>query len=144
MKYYLIQFILGYFATMSFSFIYNTPKKMINSASVVGGLGWIINKYIFLLTGNMLLPGFIAAFVIGSLSEILARKKYTPSITFFIPAIIPLVPGAGMYYTMYNLILQDYIAFAQKGIETFTVALAIAMGIYLSTSLSNSIKGLTK
>lgn len=138
--YYIIQFALAFFATMGFALIYDINSKHIVAASIVGGIGWSINKFFLNMGANPLIPGFVAAFVIGSLSELASKNSHAPAITYFIPAIIPIVPGGGMYYTMYYLILQDYQMFIQKGIETFIVALAIAMGIFLSTSIINSVK----
>ncbi|NMB33315.1 MAG: threonine/serine exporter, partial [Clostridium sp.] len=54
--------------------------------------------------------------------------------------IVPLVPGAGMYYTMLALVQKDFHLAASKGTETFFIAAAISIGVIISTFLSQSIK----
>ena len=54
---------------------------------------------------------------------------------FLLPGIFPLVPGAGIYYTAYYFLRGEQALFASKGVETFKVALALALGIALVCSL---------
>ena len=72
-------------------------------------------------------------------SLILSVNKYTPSATK--PAIPQninsLVPGAGMYNTVYNIIASDYMKAMYTGIDTIKVAVAIAVGIVLVFALPN-------
>lgn len=80
------------------------------------------------------------AFLAASLSmtiysEIMARKLKSPAITFLIGGFIPLVPGSGVYYTMYGLIKNDMQMTVQKGIQTFIIAGAIAVGILLGSTI---------
>ena len=45
------------------------------------------------------------------------------------------LPGAGIYYTSYYFIINDMASFAAKGIETFKIAGAIAVGIIFGFSI---------
>ena len=54
---------------------------------------------------------------------------------FLLPGIFPLVPGAGIYYTAYYFLQGKQELFASKGVETFKVALALALGIALVCSV---------
>lgn len=83
---------------------------------------------------------FFGAVSVGLLGEILARKYKKPATVFITAGIIPLVPGAGMYYTMLAIIEKDFFMAANKGAETFFVAAAIAVGIIISSGFSKSIK----
>ena len=48
---------------------------------------------------------------------------------FLLTGIFPLVPGAGIYYTVYALINEENQAFSSNGLQTLEIALAITFGI---------------
>ena len=54
---------------------------------------------------------------------------------FLISGIFPLVPGAGIYYTGYNVFMSDNAQALDKGMETIKIAVAIALGIGIVLSL---------
>ncbi len=54
-----------------------------------------------------ILSNFYGALGLALASEILARKCKTPVTTFLVCALIPLVPGGGMYRTMLAAIRGD-------------------------------------
>ena len=49
----------------------------------------------------------------------------------FLTGIFPLVPGAGIYYTAYYFIQNENALALAKGISTFKIAVALAIGISL-------------
>ena len=62
-----------------------------------------------------------------------------PATVFIVTGIFPIVPGAGIYYTAYSLIVSDMALFQQKGMETLVLAGAIAIGILLGMGLPRAI-----
>ena len=67
-------------------------------------------------------------------SELLARRMKTPVTTFLICALIPLVPGGGMYYTMLAIIQGNTMNALEIGIHTLGCAGALALGIALTSA----------
>jgi len=134
------QFLFSFISTIGFSVLFNIPKGLIAKTGFVGGIGWII----FYITGqylnNEIISTFFAALTVGIFGELFARYFKKPATVFIIPGIIPLVPGAGMYYTMLTLSQKDFYAAATKGTETFFIAAAISTGLIISTTLSKSIR----
>ncbi len=57
--------------------------------------------------------------MVGTLGELFARYFKKPATVYIIPGIVPLVPGAGMYYTMLALVEKDFLLAANNGTETF-------------------------
>lgn len=51
---------------------------------------------------------FVSSLFITTLSEILARFLKTPVILLLVPILIPEIPGADLYYTMYYLVQGSY------------------------------------
>ena len=112
----LINFIFSFAVTAGFSIFFNAPKKSLIPCGIVGGIGWC--AYILMSKSSYFSNVFsmvVASAVISLLSEILARKLKYPSINFIIPGILPLVPGLGLYNTMYSLVQKDYALAASTG-----------------------------
>lgn len=129
------QFIAATVSTACFSIMFNGPKKEILFCGLTGGIGWVIYK-IFINYGYGIATGtFFSAIVITILSRILANYRKTPITIFLISGIIPLVPGAPIYYTLYNIILSNNYTAALKGLETLKTAGAIAVAVIIILSL---------
>ena len=77
----------------------------------------------------------IAASLVTVYAEVLARATKTPSTTFLIAAIIPLVPGSGLYYTMSYAITGSWDKFIDTGIHTLALSAALAAGIMVASSV---------
>lgn len=134
------QFIFSFISTLGFSVIFNIPKGLLVKSSLVGAIGWLVFYISSLFLNNSIISTFFASLTVGILGELSARYYKKPATVFIIPGIIPLVPGAGMYYTMLALIEENFYAAATKGTETIFIAAAISTGLIVSTTLSRSIR----
>ncbi|SHG93166.1 Uncharacterized membrane protein YjjB, DUF3815 family [Anaerosphaera aminiphila DSM 21120] len=140
MYYYITQFLIATFAAMGFAIYFNCPKKAIFISCIYGGISWIIYKFTLLQTNNFFIAGCFSTFVLGFIGEFAARRMKKPATVFILPALTPMVPGAGMYYTMYYLINDNTKLAQQSAIETFLIASSLAVGIVASTSIINAYK----
>lgn len=125
---------------------------MIFYASLGGAIAWFVFE-ITAIYGNDLIQYFAATVVLSLYSEIMARIHKVPVTVFLIAALIPLVPGSGIYYTMEHFIEGNTEEFLSTFIHTFAIAGSLAFGILLVSSLvylwkkvqlANKIKGLKK
>lgn len=132
MKDALIQIISGFVGTVGFAVILNIRGKRL-LVTALGGLGaWAL----YLLLG-MLIPGepiryFLVALTVSLYSEIMARVLKTPTTTFITTALISLVPGGSLYYTMSYALMGNYTSFFSRGIHTLKLASALALGIIVA------------
>lgn len=133
----LINFIFSYLATVGFSIFFNAPKKSLNICGIIGGIGWSVYILLSPIAGAMF-SIVVSSAIISLLSEISARKKKYPAINFIIPGILPLVPGLGLYNTMYALVQEDYGLFASTGTDSILKSCGIAIGILIITSLTKT------
>lgn len=129
------QIISAVFTTFGFGLLFNIKDKNLFHTSIAGGLSWAIYLLGQKLGYSEGLTYFIATFAMAVYSEIVSRKISTPVTTILIAALIPLAPGGGIYYTMYNVIDKNYPLAAQKGIQTFIIAGAMAVGIFSASTL---------
>ena len=76
--------------------------------------------------------------VVGSVQTLMSAKRLrkTTVTTFLISALFPLVPGAGMYYTMLEIVNNELDVALETGVTTLSTAALMALGILFVTTLS--------
>ena len=132
----LIQILMAGLGTLGFNILFNIRGKKL----VLATLGGVISWSTFLALGPVL-PGeairyFLSAVVITVYGEILARLEKTPTTTFLVPSIVPLIPGSALYYTMNYALNKQWSAFAQQAFYTIQLALCLAVGIIAVTTVT--------
>lgn len=126
-----IEVVYAFFATFFFSIIFNLRGEKIFLSSLCGALGWYTLIAAQNLKYSKVAAFFFAAIAITIFSELVAKELETPVTTTLIPALIPLVPGGGIYYTMYYMVTNEFLAARAKGMETISITVALSVGIFL-------------
>ncbi|MDO5714942.1 MAG: threonine/serine exporter family protein [Tissierellia bacterium] len=141
---YFFQFLIAAIATSGFCLYFKVPKKAIPISCFISGWIWVMFDYLQHHVDSYILPGFLAAFCIGCASELCAIFFKKPVTVFSLPCLIPLVPGAGMYYTMYHFIEGSYDLMMDIATKTFFTAASLSLGIISSTTVIHVIKSIRK
>lgn len=68
-------------------------------------------------------------------SELMARIRKSPAISYLVVSLFPMIPGAGVYYTMTYAVQGDMARFASKGMSTAAVAGILAVSILLGSTV---------
>lgn len=126
----LYDFVICSMATFFFTILFRTPKKAVFVATVMGGFGYVLYdmcRVAFSLTVGY----FLGTLFISVCAEFLARRRKIPALVFITPAVIPLVPGVGLYQTMRLFVYGETMAGLEKCIETLTCAGVMAVAIAL-------------
>lgn len=128
------QAIACFLACMGFAIIFNIhgPGTMICSAG--GVLTWLIFLLSRHISGNDFIAYFISTVFATIYSEIMARVRKYPAISYLVISIFPLIPGAGVYFTMNYALRGEMDAFAQQGLITGGIAGIIAAAILLGST----------
>lgn len=107
--------------------------------SILCALGGVFTWMTYLLCRDLGMSiysmNFFAAVVSALYSEILARSRKYPVTSYLVISLLPLVPGAGIYYTMSLGLGGDVQAAVHKGLETAGVAGSIAVAILLVSTI---------
>lgn len=74
---------------------------------------------------------FLGAVAASSYAEIMARIRKCPAIAYLVVSIVPLIPGAGVYYAMSHAVQGESALFATRGLHTAAIAGVMAVGILL-------------
>ena len=124
------EFLAAFAGTAAFALLFQVPKRYYKYCGLIGGCGWIC--YQFLLTGcSEPLAAFFANVVVVFLSRFLAVREKCPVTVFLISGIFPLVPGAGIYWTAYYIVVNELGLAGQRGFQTLKIAVAIVLSILL-------------
>ena len=100
-----------------------------------GALGWLIYLIALLLGASDLLGYFLAALAISAFAEIMARIRKCPVTGYLLISFLPLVPGAGIYYTMEYALQGNTQMFLNQGMHTLGLAGSLAVGVLVMSSL---------
>lgn len=133
MFYLIINTISAFFATICFSVLFHVRKIHLFYCGLVGAIGWGIYTAGELYHFSSVSSTFVAAFVVAQASYFLAKQKKAPVTVFLISGIIPLVPGIGLYRTMYHLIFSQYALALEAFLLATKLSGVIAGAIILST-----------
>ncbi|MBQ1186598.1 MAG: threonine/serine exporter family protein [Clostridia bacterium] len=131
----ILQIITGCLGSAGFALLYNIRGKRFVFAALGGLLATLFYILFGLFMENEILNYFICAVLASLYAEIMARILKTPTTTFIITSLIPLIPGGSLYYTMTGAFSGDFEYFVSKGLYTLGLAGALAAGIIVVVSI---------
>lgn len=102
---------------------------------VGAGLSWLAYLAALLWGWNDVAAAFFAALCVGVFSEIMARVRRCPVTGYLQVALLPLVPGAGIYHTMRYCVQGSSQLFLYTLLHTLGFAAALSVGAMLATSV---------
>lgn len=134
-----VHFFVAFLGTLGFCILFHVPIRHMLSAALGGSIGWI--TYVYFTTNGVspVAACFLGACLVSLLAEIFSRAGKEATTLFIIPGIIPLVPGAPLYYTMRSLLDNDFISAAKFGTQALFMAGSIAISLLLVASVSRLI-----
>ncbi len=136
----------------SFAIFFNVPKRLLIAAAIGGAICVCTRNFFTFELGMGSAVGTLAG---ATLVSVLAVKAihwlHAPSLVLVVPAVIPLVPGVPIYYSLYATINvhllspEDLLEAIQFGVNAALIILAIAIGaaapaIFANRSLSRMSK----
>lgn len=102
----------------------------------IGGVAtWIAFDLILKASGDEMFAYFSGAFFASVYAEVMARVRKYPAISYLVVSLFPLIPGAGIYYTMYYAVHGNMEQFAAQGAHTGAIAGVMAVGVLLVSTI---------
>lgn len=130
------QCVLCFIGCIGFAILFNIHELGVMICALGATLVWVVFGITEGITGSGIMAYFWGALVASAYSEIMARIRKFPAITYLVISIFPLIPGAGVYYTMNHAVQGEMEEFASQGMYTAAIAGIMAVGILLvSTSV---------
>ena len=130
---------LGFMSGVGFTSLINSPRRSVIAASLISGIGWLLYNLGVDAGYGKVTAAFLATIAIEVSSDLTSRILKDAATVYVIPAILPLVPGAGMYYAMLAFVEKDYQLAAHTANEVFFIAGAIALSLLVTGSFMKMI-----
>ena len=134
----IIEVIAAFFVAYGFGILFNIKGKYLIISGLGGSLGWFLYKICLYFGFGESSSLFVASIGFSIYCESCARLYKTPSTILSVCTLIPLVPGYGVYNTLYAFLRKDYVQAIDFGTVTISNACALALGIiFISTLYRN-------
>lgn len=132
---YVLPCLWAFCACVGFGLVFNIQGRGILICGFGAALGWLVYLLSTHFWAGDILSAFLAAASIGLYSEVMARVRRCPVTGYLQVALLPLVPGAGIYHAMQYCVAGDTQLFLSTLLHTLGFADALSVGAMLVTSL---------
>lgn len=137
---YLLPCLYAFGASFAFAIVFNIQRNKLLLSALGGMLGQLVFVVFLNVLSNQAASYMLATIAIALYAEVMARLTKSPTTIYLAVALIPLVPGGGIYYTMLYFINGDIELGASTGIETLLISGALAVGIIMVSSTVNLVR----
>jgi uncharacterized membrane protein YjjB (DUF3815 family) len=122
-------------ACTGFLFIFNVHGYGSLLCLLGSVFSWLVFSFAEHFGANAILASFAATIAAAGYAEVMARIRKYPALPYLVISILPLLPGAGIYYTANSLVLNDMHNFGVYGRSTVAIAGAMAVGILMVSTI---------
>ena len=132
-----VQLVAAYLGTVSFAALFGVPRKYYFDTGFCGAMGWLL--YLILSRYTAMSPVevlFCATALVASIALLQSKARKCPITVFLISGIFPLVPGAGIFWTSYNIVSNQLPDALHTGFAALKATVAIAFGILVIMELN--------
>ena len=128
--------VTSFIISLSFGGVFQLRLRGMLLSGLAGAISWLAFDLGKMASGSEFFGYFIGSCVLNIFSEVTARKAKMPAICFIVPGLIPLVPGAALYSTMYEIVLGNTTGAWNNALFAFSTAISIGLGFILMLGLA--------
>lgn len=134
-----VQLAAAFVGTAAFAVLFGVPRRLWVTSGLVGMIGWLVYMTITRFTPMSVVGGtFFAALCVALVSRWCAIWKKAPSTVFLICGIFPLIPGAGVFWSAYYVVSEQFRSAASAGFLAVEVTLMIVLSIIVVSNFFHS------
>lgn len=122
-------------ACVGFGLIFNIQGEGILITGLGGAVGWMVYLLVMYWQDSDIFAAFVAAMAIAVYSELMARVRRRTVTGYLQIALLPLVPGAGVYRAMSYCVEGNTELFTATLLHTVGFAAALSVGAMLASSV---------
>ena len=132
--------VLAFVSCLGFGLLFNVQKRTLLLAAAHGAIGWTLLLALDIPQVSYIIANLLSAIVVGLLAELFAVVQKTPATSFIVIGVIPLVPGFRVYRSMLFFVRGEMDKGIAEGVHSCFMAVAIAVGIILATSITRIVR----
>ncbi len=118
-----------------FAIVFNIHGVSTVFSTLGGILTWLVYALALAWGCGSLMAFLLGTLVAAAYSEAMARIRKSPALPYLAVGIFPLLPGAGIYYTMNYAVQGNMDMFISKGMHTAAEAGVMAVAILLVSTI---------
>ena len=118
----IVQIVTAFLGSLGFAYMFNLGKRNVIPAAVNGMCTWVVYILIRAIIDDVFIPSLVATLWAAIYAEIAARVMKAPANQYLIVGVIPLLPGAPLYYTLSAAFGSDWEAAKMYGNNTMLLA----------------------
>jgi uncharacterized membrane protein YjjB (DUF3815 family) len=126
-----MQCLWAFIGCIGFAILFNIHHMGVLICAAGGMMTWAVYLIAVKLGSDLIGANFWAALFASAYSETMARFRKCPAISYLVVSVFPLLPGAGIYYTVCYALENDLDLALHKGLETAAIAGVMAVGILI-------------
>ncbi len=134
-------------AGVGFAILFNVPQRTLFPIGILSTLGGLVKFGTMYFDVGIVFASFLAAIIIGIVSIRMAYSKDSPPLVFYIPSVIPMVPGLFLYKMMLGIMsltsvnntdvyLQNLIATVNNGTKAIFILISLGIGVAVPMLIS--------
>ena len=123
-----LQLAAATFGCAGFALWFRVRGRKVLFCALGGLLTWGTYLICVRLTGSFFAATFTGAALCGLYAQVMARILRAPATVFSTVCVLPLIPGAALYYTMAGLVMKNADLAAEKGLDLFLACFGIVLG----------------
>ncbi len=129
--------------SVAFGAIMGVTSDFFLYCAVTGGAGWAVYVVLWQMLGIVPEPAavFFATVLVTFCARLFAIRKRCPVTVFLVSGILPVVPGAGIFWTAYYLVVGQPDVAVGRGFSAIKAAIAIVLGSGVVFELPQSFFG---
>ena len=132
--------VVAFFSTMGFALLFHLRPKLLVPACMGGMLSWGLFLVCSQYLEGIFLPCLIASTLSALYAQLLAMRVKAPMAVLYILAVVPLIPGSGLFNSMSNVVSSNWDMVMHYGQITAQYACAIAFGMAVVTAASYALE----
>lgn len=124
----------AFVGTAAFAILFGVPRHYYLDCGVCGAIGWVVYLLLIrLVEASSAEATLFATMMVVWASYWFAHRRGCPVIVFLVCGIFPMVPGAGVFWTSYNIVSDQLSAALTSGFLAIKLTFAIVFGIIIFT-----------
>lgn len=124
----LVQFISCVLGCIGFALMFKIKGKQVVYSGLGALLTWSAYLVVYDQTENTFIATLVASMFVAAYANIMAKVNKAPATIFLSASVFPLIPGAHLYYMMYDIMTEETKQARVEARALVVICLAIAMG----------------
>lgn len=118
-------------ASMGFALVFKAAVKQSVYAGIRGFFNWAFYLIVQYFHGNDFMAVMAGAAFVAAYAYLMSRVHRAPATIFLTTSIMPVIPGASLFYMMHGFVQADYDLASGQAVALAEICLAVAFGFLI-------------